>query len=135
MKMLDLIKRPTYTNLNRLIAQIVSSITASLRFDGALNVDLTEFQTNLVSLTIQIWPWNHLRLSIDRNISFWNLISGIRPIISKCNMTLCNSLCWLDVYENCLLLTHRGRKGNLIAFFARNSTAGVFSTQFVVFHF
>ncbi|EYC11033.1 hypothetical protein Y032_0052g2175 [Ancylostoma ceylanicum] len=40
--------RPTYTNLNRLIAQIVSSITASLRFDGALNVDLTEFQTNLV---------------------------------------------------------------------------------------
>jgi tubulin alpha len=38
------IERPTYTNLNRLIAQIVSSITASLRFDGALNVDLTEFQ-------------------------------------------------------------------------------------------
>lgn len=42
------IERPTYTNLNRLIAQLVSSITASLRFDGALNVDLTEFQTNLV---------------------------------------------------------------------------------------
>ncbi len=42
------IERPSYTNLNRLIAQIVSSITASLRFDGALNVDLTEFQTNLV---------------------------------------------------------------------------------------
>ena len=32
----------------RLIAQIISSITASLRFDGALNVDLNEFQTNLV---------------------------------------------------------------------------------------
>lgn len=42
------ITRPTYSNLNRLISQIVSSITASLRFDGALNVDLTEFQTNLV---------------------------------------------------------------------------------------
>jgi tubulin alpha len=42
------IERPTYINLNRLVAQIVSSITASLRFDGALNVDLTEFQTNLV---------------------------------------------------------------------------------------
>eukprot|EP00057_Strongylocentrotus_purpuratus_P012970 XP_011667444.1 PREDICTED: tubulin alpha-1 chain-like [Strongylocentrotus purpuratus] len=42
------IERPTYTNLNRLVGQIVSSITASLRFDGALNVDLTEFQTNLV---------------------------------------------------------------------------------------
>jgi len=34
--------------LNRLIAQVVSSITSSLRFDGALNVDLNEFQTNLV---------------------------------------------------------------------------------------
>ena len=42
------IERPTYSNLNRLISQVVSSITASLRFDGALNVDLTEFQTNLV---------------------------------------------------------------------------------------
>ena len=42
------VERPTYTNLNRLIAQILSSITASLRFDGALNCDLTEFQTNLV---------------------------------------------------------------------------------------
>ncbi|XP_045593868.2 tubulin alpha chain [Procambarus clarkii] len=39
---------PSYGNLNQLIAQVVSSITASLRFDGALNVDLTEFQTNLV---------------------------------------------------------------------------------------
>ncbi|XP_019065272.1 tubulin alpha-1C chain-like [Fukomys damarensis] len=39
---------PTFTNLNRLISQTVSSITASLRFDGALNVDLAEFQTNLV---------------------------------------------------------------------------------------
>ncbi|XP_060047322.1 tubulin alpha-8 chain-like [Erinaceus europaeus] len=42
------IERPTYINLNRLISQVASSITASLRFDGALNVDLAEFQTNLV---------------------------------------------------------------------------------------
>ena len=42
------IERPSYINLNRLLGQIVSSITASLRFEGALNVDLTEFQTNLV---------------------------------------------------------------------------------------
>ncbi|XP_071746118.1 tubulin alpha chain isoform X2 [Lepeophtheirus salmonis] len=39
---------PSYSNLNRLIAQVISTITASLRFDGALNVDLCEFQTNLV---------------------------------------------------------------------------------------
>ncbi|KAH9387569.1 Tubulin alpha-1C chain [Tyrophagus putrescentiae] len=42
------IERPSYSNLNRLIGQVVSSITASLRFEGALNVDLMEFQTNLV---------------------------------------------------------------------------------------
>jgi len=42
------VERPTYTNLNRLIAQVISSLTASLRFDGTLNVDVNEFQTNLV---------------------------------------------------------------------------------------
>jgi tubulin alpha len=59
------LERPRFENLNRLIAQgllerikervrtlttrlVVSSITASLRFDGSLNVDLNEFQTNLV---------------------------------------------------------------------------------------
>lgn len=42
------IPRPDHYHLNRLIAQVVSSVTASLRFDGALNIDLNEFQTNLV---------------------------------------------------------------------------------------
>nr|XP_027124390.1 tubulin alpha chain-like [Coffea arabica] len=42
------IERPTHINLNRLVSQVISSLTASLRFDGALNVDVTEFQTNLV---------------------------------------------------------------------------------------
>lgn len=52
------ITRPTYSNLNRLIAQVVSSLTASLRFDGALNVDINEFQTNLVP-----YPRIHFMLS------------------------------------------------------------------------
>ncbi len=42
------IQSPTFTNLNRILAQVISSTTASMRFGGALNVDLTEFQTNLV---------------------------------------------------------------------------------------
>lgn len=42
------ITRPRYANLNRLIAQVISSMTVSLRFPGALNVDMNEFQTNLV---------------------------------------------------------------------------------------
>ncbi|KAF1781678.1 Tubulin, C-terminal [Phytophthora cactorum] len=52
------IERPTYTNLNRLIAQVISSLTTSLRFDGSLNVDITEFQTNLVP-----YPRIHFMLS------------------------------------------------------------------------
>ncbi|KAK8395581.1 hypothetical protein O3P69_005586 [Scylla paramamosain] len=42
--------RPNYRNLNQLVAQVISSSTASLRFDGALNVDLRDFNTNLVPL-------------------------------------------------------------------------------------
>jgi tubulin alpha len=42
------IAHPSYDNLNRLITKVISSMTASLRFGGELNVDLNEFQTNLV---------------------------------------------------------------------------------------
>ncbi|KAG5454570.1 Tubulin alpha-1 chain [Clonorchis sinensis] len=42
------IRRPSFTNINRILAQVISSLTASLRFHGSLNGDLTEFQTNLV---------------------------------------------------------------------------------------
>lgn len=42
------IERPSYSHLNRLISQVVSSITSSIRFNGSLNVDMNEFQTNLV---------------------------------------------------------------------------------------
>ncbi|XP_006433709.2 tubulin alpha chain [Citrus clementina] len=40
------------------VFQVISSLTASLRFDGALNVDVTEFQTNLVP-----YPRIHFMLS------------------------------------------------------------------------
>lgn len=37
-----------YTNLNRIIAQVISACTAGLRFPGSINVDLLEFMTNLI---------------------------------------------------------------------------------------
>merc|ERR1711962_1760997 len=43
------IKRPSYDTINRMIAKVVSSLTASLRFEGELNVDLNELQTGLVA--------------------------------------------------------------------------------------
>ena len=42
------IERPTYTNLNRLIGQIISSITASSRFDYTLDIDVMEFERKFV---------------------------------------------------------------------------------------
>jgi tubulin alpha len=42
------VSRPSYINLNRLVSQAISSVTASLRFEGSLNMDINEFQVNLV---------------------------------------------------------------------------------------
>merc|ERR1712214_214856 len=47
------VKRPTYSNINRIMAKAVSSMGASLRFDGELNVDMNEFQTNLASFLVK----------------------------------------------------------------------------------
>ena len=43
------IEQPSYLNLNRILGQVISSITASIRFGGALNTDLTELQTHFVT--------------------------------------------------------------------------------------
>merc|ERR1712093_924276 len=62
------LRRPTYANINRILAKAVSSMTASLRFDGELNVDLNEFQTNLV-------PFPRLHF----------MTTGLAPLVAKNN--------------------------------------------------
>jgi len=42
------IKQPSYTAFNCFTSQVLSSLTGSLRFDGALNIDVIELQTILV---------------------------------------------------------------------------------------
>lgn len=71
---------PTYTNLNRLIAQIISSITASLRFDGALNVDLNEFQTNLVNDYTQLFYIKSFSIGVKDlfKLSYWQVFRIMR---------------------------------------------------------
>ncbi|ELV10875.1 Tubulin alpha-1C chain, partial [Tupaia chinensis] len=78
------IERPTYTNLNRFIGQIVSSITAYLRFDGALNVYLTEFQTNLVPC-----PRIHFSLA-----TYAPVISAEKAFHEQLSVTEINKACF-----------------------------------------
>lgn len=52
------IDRANYRNLNHVISQTVSALTCSLRFSGSLNVDMNEYQTNLVP-----YPRIHFMLS------------------------------------------------------------------------
>merc|ERR1719163_1210702 len=60
------IPKPSYHQLNVVIAKVVSSMTAALRFQGELNVDLNEFQTNLV-------PFPRLHF----------MTTSLAPVISK----------------------------------------------------
>jgi tubulin alpha len=77
------LERPDYPDLNKMIGQVVSSITSSLRFDGALNVDLNEFQTNLVP-----YPRIHFPLA------------SYSPIVNSTN-AVHDTLSVYDITKNC----------------------------------
>ncbi|ETO04913.1 tubulin alpha chain, partial [Reticulomyxa filosa] len=64
------IAKPDVDNLNKLISKVISTMTASLRFSGELNVDLNEFQTNLV-------PFHRLHF----------MTTGMSPIIPKVDVS------------------------------------------------
>ncbi|XP_014241903.1 tubulin alpha chain-like isoform X2 [Cimex lectularius] len=49
--------KSSFIDVNRLVANAVSTITASIRFEGCLNVDLNEFQTNLVPYSRVHFPF------------------------------------------------------------------------------
>ncbi|OMJ69656.1 hypothetical protein SteCoe_32572 [Stentor coeruleus] len=57
------IERPTYTNINRIAAQVISSITSPMRFSGSLNEDLAELEKNLV-------PYDRLKFMLTSQNPF-----------------------------------------------------------------
>ena len=77
------IERPGYTNINRLIAQVTSSITASLRFRGDLNANLAELQTNLVP-----YPKAHFLISsyspLIGSEKVYQEIHSVQEITNEC---------------------------------------------------
>ncbi|KAI5191119.1 tubulin alpha [Nematocida minor] len=78
------INRPGYVDLNRIIAQVASSITASLRFPGSLNVDLAEFQTNLVP-----YPRIHFPL-----IAYSPMVSAVNAAHEQLSVTEITTACF-----------------------------------------
>ncbi|KAN0023396.1 hypothetical protein ACTFIU_011566 [Dictyostelium citrinum] len=91
------IEKPTYTNLNRLIAQVISSLTSSLRFPGQLNLDINDIQTNLVPFprlhfvlcsyapVISREKYHHETITVD-NIT--SAVFSEKNIMAKCQPNL-----------------------------------------------
>lgn len=103
------IDSPNYANLNHLLAQTVSSITASLRFQGTLNADFSDFQTNLVPFPRIHFPVVSYSPIVSKKKCSHQTLS-IADITSKCFDTT-NRLVKCDneagYYMSCCLL-YRG---------------------------
>merc|ERR1712176_1355687 len=76
--------RPSYMDLNKIIAKVVSSMSAALRFDGEANVDLGEFQTNLV-------PFPRLHF----------MTTSLAPVLNPKKKERETNDCW-SITESCL---------------------------------
>jgi len=73
------LKKITYDHLNKVSAKSISCMTSALRFEGDLNVDMNEFQTNLVPfprlhfMTSSYAPLTQMGKDISDN-SVWELL-------------------------------------------------------------
>lgn len=103
------VERPNYNNLNMLISQVISSLTCSLRFEGSLNMDMNEFQTNLVP-----YPRIHFLLpsyapivSSGKAFHELNSVAEITNAVFEAQNTLCKCDPRAGKYMACCLM-YRG---------------------------
>ncbi|KAL1451603.1 hypothetical protein WDU94_005964 [Cyamophila willieti] len=83
--------------------QVISSITASLRFDGALNVDLTEFQTNLVP-----FPRTHFPI-----VAYTPIVSAEKAYHEQLSVAEITNACFERANQH--IITTLPRSGSFIA--------------------
>jgi len=75
------LNKVSYGQLNKLCAKSISCMTAALRFEGDLNVDMNEFQTNLVPfprlhfMTSSYSPVKHVKNDIKEN-NVWDVLDA-----------------------------------------------------------
>jgi len=73
------IEKIEYSHLNKLCAKSISCMTSALRFEGDLNVDMNEFQTNLVPfprlhfMTSSYAPLNEMTKK-TKNEDIWDMV-------------------------------------------------------------
>ncbi|XP_072758847.1 tubulin alpha-2 chain [Anoplolepis gracilipes] len=107
------VDRPTYTNLNRLQAQIVSNITAPTRFESVLNLNLEEIRTNLIPFPRLHFPlMAYAPIIPSHKAAYAN--TTVQQITSECfepanHMVRCDPR--IGAYMSCCLL-YRGNVEN-----------------------
>ena len=77
------IESPRYRTINQMIAQVVSNVTAGWRFDGALNCNMKEIETNLIcyprisTLIMSYAPFRSIERAYHDYISVTNMTNKL----------------------------------------------------------
>lgn len=74
------IESPRFRNINQILSQVISNVTAGLRFEGGLNCNLKEIESNLI-------PYPSLNFLLSSYAPFRNSEKAYSEYISIANLT------------------------------------------------